>query len=127
MKPAAESRINFSRLYTVEYNVKVATVGRIVHKDLELLDRYFREGVLKLSPAQDKDVGAVQRRSEHQEGSIIDEDDGEEQFIEKEKRKQKGRIEESGTDEEAEDDYDDDEEEEEEDDEEEEDFEDARI
>jgi hypothetical protein len=63
MKLAASSRINFSRLYTVEYNVKVATVGRISHKDLELLDQYFKEGVFKQPAIHDKDGSAEQKRT----------------------------------------------------------------
>jgi hypothetical protein len=49
------SRINFTKVHTIEYNIKVQTIGRIVHQDLPKLDQYFTESVLKLPEAQDTD------------------------------------------------------------------------
>jgi hypothetical protein len=37
------SRINFAKIYTVEYNVKVRKVGRIVADSVWRMDQYFAE------------------------------------------------------------------------------------
>jgi hypothetical protein len=37
------TRINFSKVYTVEHNVKVRTVGRIPKEDLVYLENYFQQ------------------------------------------------------------------------------------
>jgi hypothetical protein len=48
LKMDQTSRINFSKLYTVEYNIKVSTVGRIVNQDHHLLDEYVAQSIVKL-------------------------------------------------------------------------------
>lgn len=51
------ARINFGKLYTVEYNLPVRTVGRIQPDCLALLEQYFRESMGldggKSSPGRD--------------------------------------------------------------------------
>jgi hypothetical protein len=60
VKPARGSRIDFSRIYTIEYNIKVATVGRIVSRDIPLLNAY--------SPLKKNDVtGQTQTASNESE------------------------------------------------------------
>lgn len=39
------SRINFAKPYTVEHNVKILNVGRVVGASVGLLDRYFAESL----------------------------------------------------------------------------------
>ncbi|KAF2818652.1 hypothetical protein CC86DRAFT_155049 [Ophiobolus disseminans] len=39
------SRINFAKPYTVEHNVKIANIGRVVATSVGLLDRYFAESL----------------------------------------------------------------------------------
>ncbi len=45
LKVDQTSRINFSKLYTVEYNIKVSTVGRIINRDHHLLDEYVTQSI----------------------------------------------------------------------------------
>lgn len=44
------SRLDFGRVYTVEYNVKVMKIGRVSPGHLKLLDKYFLESVAGPSP-----------------------------------------------------------------------------
>lgn len=37
------SRINFGKVYTVEYNVKVRNIGRIIPSSIHKMDQYFSE------------------------------------------------------------------------------------
>lgn len=37
------SRVNFGKVYTVEYNVKVCNIGRLVPESIYRMDRYFSE------------------------------------------------------------------------------------
>jgi hypothetical protein len=39
------SRINFAKPYTVEHNIKVRNIGRVVGSSVGLLDRYFAESL----------------------------------------------------------------------------------
>lgn len=39
------SRINFSKVYTIEYNLPVRTVGRVLPSSIEALENYFRESM----------------------------------------------------------------------------------
>ncbi|KAF2257550.1 hypothetical protein CC78DRAFT_222639 [Lojkania enalia] len=39
------SRINFSKVYTVEYNLRVRKIGRIEPKSVDLLEAHFRESI----------------------------------------------------------------------------------
>ena len=39
------SRINFAKPYTVEHNVKIRNIGRVVGESVGLLDRYFAESL----------------------------------------------------------------------------------
>lgn len=48
LKMDQSSRINFSKLYTVDYNIKVSAVGRIVNQDHHLLDEYVAQSIIKL-------------------------------------------------------------------------------
>ncbi|CAN9449030.1 unnamed protein product [Alternaria alternata] len=41
----AMSRINFAKPYTVEHNVKVRNIGRVVGDSVKKLERYFAEGL----------------------------------------------------------------------------------
>jgi hypothetical protein len=41
----AMSRINFAKPYTVEHNVKVLNIGRVVGVSVGLLDKYFAESL----------------------------------------------------------------------------------
>ena len=49
-----ESRVTFLKLYTVEYYVKVMTVGRIHSRDIRRLDRHSKVA-LKFSNEEDED------------------------------------------------------------------------
>ena len=39
------SRMDFSRIYTVEYNVPVKAIGRILHHDLEIFETYLSRSI----------------------------------------------------------------------------------
>ena len=41
----SESRINFAKPYTVEYNIKVRNVGRVFGDSVGLMERYFAEAL----------------------------------------------------------------------------------
>ena len=41
----AYSRIDFSRVYTVEYNIPVKNIGRILPQDIEMFETYFTQTV----------------------------------------------------------------------------------
>jgi hypothetical protein len=49
------SRVNFSKVFTIEYNIKVHTVGRIIVSDLRLIDLYFKESTNKEMPNDTED------------------------------------------------------------------------
>jgi hypothetical protein len=54
------SRINFGKVQTVEYNVKVRTIGRVHPSYIELLETYFLLGMgLKEPPADEAKMGGV--------------------------------------------------------------------
>jgi hypothetical protein len=44
------SRINFAKPYTVEHNVNIVNVGRVVGPSVGLLDRYFAESLGHTKP-----------------------------------------------------------------------------
>lgn len=39
------SRINFARVYTVEYNLKVRNVGRVISESIKQMEEYFAESL----------------------------------------------------------------------------------
>ena len=39
------SRINFAKVYTVEYNLKVRNLGRIISDSIQLMEEYFAETI----------------------------------------------------------------------------------
>jgi hypothetical protein len=53
------SRINFGRVYTVEYNLRVANVGRILPAFLNQLDQYFVEGIRQRSETIEQEDDSV--------------------------------------------------------------------
>jgi hypothetical protein len=44
------SRINFAKPYSIEHNIKVRNIGRVVGKSVALLDRYFAESLGHVKP-----------------------------------------------------------------------------
>lgn len=44
------SRINFTKPYTVEHNVKMRNIGRVVGDSVGLIDRYFAESLGLVKP-----------------------------------------------------------------------------
>jgi hypothetical protein len=45
-----KSRINFAKPYTVEHNVKICNVGRVIGASVGLLDQYFAESLGHTKP-----------------------------------------------------------------------------
>lgn len=45
------SRLDFSRIYTVEHNIKVMSIGRIPPQHLKRLDHYFTESIIGEKPS----------------------------------------------------------------------------
>lgn len=44
------SRINFAKPYTVEHNVKIRNIGRVIGASVGLVDRYFAESLGLVKP-----------------------------------------------------------------------------
>ncbi len=57
------SRINFSKVYTIEYNFKVRTYGRIATESKPLLQRYFRETVAGTTDVNDNTASQSTQRA----------------------------------------------------------------
>jgi hypothetical protein len=66
------SRIDFSRIYTLEYTVKVRSVGRVVPEDLPYLEAYFRDVI---NVDEDFPTGASEEEEETEEDRGEAEDD----------------------------------------------------
>ena len=56
------SRLDFGRVYTVEYNIKVKKIGRVYPGHVDRLDKYFLESVTGGSPFSDKEVCAANKQ-----------------------------------------------------------------
>lgn len=54
------SRINFSKLHTIEYNVKVSTVGRVAPEDLSRLEKYWYESISKHRTEDQEQISETQ-------------------------------------------------------------------
>jgi hypothetical protein len=70
------SRIDFSRFYTVEYNIKVFTVGRIAPKDIERILRYARQALTKKPEARRYVARTIDNRTGRPEYIDVIEDSG---------------------------------------------------
>ena len=53
------SRMDFSRIYTVEYNVPVKGIGRILHHDLEIFETYLSRSISLAFQAEDEPVQPI--------------------------------------------------------------------
>src|SRR5207248_7328375 len=51
------SRINFAKVYTIEYNIKVRTFGRIAQVSLPLLQKYFSDTIVETRDAHGRRTG----------------------------------------------------------------------
>lgn len=76
IKLEPSSRIDFSKFYTVEYNIKVFTVGRIAPEDIERILRYARQALTKKPEARRYVARTIDNRTGRLEYIDVIEDSG---------------------------------------------------
>lgn len=81
-KLSSASRINFSKVYTVEHNVKVYSVGRVAPEDIDRLKNYFRRTFDKVEDDESPNGSSIieEGADEDNEPNNEDEEEVEEDY-----------------------------------------------